>query len=472
MLLGFDMAIQSDVARSRRRSECKGKNMNCAYKKMLALAFALSTTESAFATDLLTIYREAQIQDSTYAGAKAQYVGTQERLPQARALLLPNINFGAGTHYNSTDSNYNTPTLPNGRRDFYDYNYGVNITQPLYRRQNDAIYEQAKVQVRQAQNQLGFAAQDLMARVAVGYFDVLLARANLSTIRSQKTAVAEQLEQAKRNFIVGTATITDSREAQARFDLVIAQELVAENDLEVKTRALEQIVGKPVGRLADLKTPVTLNPPEPADMSAWVEQAYQSSLQVAIAQQNVEIAAQEIKKADAGHYPTLDAVGSLTDNYANNSTFGYGSEVKALVVGVQLNVPLYQGGGISSRVREAVAGQERARQDLESARRTVAQQTREAFLGVTSGLGQIKALRQAVGSTTLQLESTKLGQEVGVRTAVDVLNAEQQLAISQRDLAQAVFNTIVNQLKLKAAVGKLAEADLADINSLLKEDAQ
>jgi outer membrane protein len=207
-------------------------------------------------------------------------------------------------------------------------------------------------------------------------------------------------------------------------------------------------------------------------MSAWVEQAYQSSLQVAIAQQNVEIAAQEIKKADAGHYPTLDAVGSLTDNYANNSTFGYGSEVKALVVGVQLNVPLYQGGGISSRVREAVAGQERARQDLESARRTVAQQTREAFLGVTSGLGQIKALRQAVGSTTLQLESTKLGQEVGVRTAVDVLNAEQQLAISQRDLAQAVFNTIVNQLKLKAAVGKLAEADLADINSLLKEDAQ
>jgi outer membrane protein len=446
--------------------------MNRLSKKMLLFAVLLFAGQ-AFATDLLTIYREALIQDSTFAGAKAQYIGTQERLPQARALLLPNINFGAGTHYNDVNADYpNNPAFPSGRFDFYDYNYGVNLTQPLYRRQNDAIYEQAKVQVRQAQNQLSAANQDLITRVAQSYFDVLLARVNLSTIRSQKSAVAEQLEQAKRNFIVGTATITDSREAQARYDLVVAQELVGENDLEVKTRALELIVGKPVGNLAGLGAPVTLNPPEPADMGTWVEQAYQSSLQIALARQNVEIAAQEIRKADAGHYPTLDAVGSLTDNYASNSVIGIRSDLRALVIGLQLNIPLYQGGGISSRVREAVAGQERARQDLENARRTVAQQTREAFLGVTSGLGQIKALRQAVGSTTLQLESTKLGQEVGVRTAVDVLNAEQQLAAAQRDLAQAVYNTILSQLKLKAAVGKLAEADLADINGLLKEDAK
>ena len=446
--------------------------MNRLLKKMLALALMLGAAESIHAADLLSIYREAQVQDATYAGAKAAYIGAQEKLPQARSLLLPNINFGAGAHYNEVDTDYPSKVFPSGRHEFYDYNYGVNLTQPLYRRQNNATYEQAKVQVRQAESQLTASAQDLMTRVAQGYFDVLLARANLATIRSQKTAVAEQLEQAKRNFIVGTATITDSREAQARYDLVVAQELVAENDLEVKSRGLEQIVGKPVGKLAGLTTPVTLNPPEPADMAAWVEQAYQSSLQVAIAQQSVEIAAQEIKKADAGHYPTLDAVGSLTESYANGSAQGIASDVKALVVGVQLNIPLYQGGGISSRVREAVAGQERARQDLESARRSVALQTRTAFLGVTSGLGQIKALEQAVGSTKLQLESTKLGQEVGVRTAVDVLNAEQQLAAAQRDLAQALFNTIVNQLKLKAAVGKLAEADLADVNILLKDDAQ
>ena len=446
--------------------------MNRLSKKMLAMALLLGAGEPAFAADLLSIYREAQIQDATYAGAKAQYIGAQEKLPQARALLLPSVNFGAGAHYNDVNSRYTTPVFPSGQTDFYDYNYGVNLTQPLYRRQNGAIYDQAKVQIRQAETQLSAASQDLMTRVAQGYFDVLLARANLSTIRSQKTAVAEQLEQAKRNFIVGTATITDSREAQARYDLVVAQELVGENDLEVKSRGLEQIVGKPVGQLAGLSTPVTLNPPEPADMAAWVEQAYRSSLQVTFAQQSVEIAAQEIKKADAGHYPTLDAVASATQNYQNTSSFGYGSDIKALVVGVQLNVPLYQGGGISSRVREAVAGQERARQDLESARRAVALQTRTAFLGVTSGLGQIKALRQAVDSTRLQLESTKLGQEVGVRTAVDVLNAEQQLAAAERDLAQAVYNTIVSQLKLKAAVGKLAEADLADVNRFLKEDVQ
>jgi outer membrane protein len=435
------------------------------------LAAALLASQT-WAADLLSVYRDAQVEDAAYAAAKAQFIAAQEKLPQARALLLPSVNFGAGTHYNSVDTQFNNSAFVSGRRDFYDYNYGINLTQPIYRGQNTATYEQAKVQVKQASTQLAASAQDLMTRVAQGYFDVLLARFNLATIRSQKIAVAQQLEQAKRNFIVGTATITDSRDAQARYDLIVAQELVGENDLEVKQRALEQIVGKPVGRLAGLKTPVSVSAPEPANMDAWVEQAYQSNLQVAFAQQNLEIAAQEIKKADAGHYPTLDAVGSLNEVYANSSAQGIGSDIKAFVVGVQLNVPLYQGGGISSRVREAVAGQERARQDLEGARRAAALQTRTAYLGVTSGLGQTRALRQAVDSSTLQLESTKLGQEVGVRTQVDVLNADQQLAAAQRDLAQAVYNTIVNQLKLKAAVGKLAEADLVGVNVLLREDVQ
>jgi len=247
---------------------------------------------------------------------------------------------------------------------------------------------------------------------------------------------------------------------------------VAQNDVEVRNRALEQLVGKPAGELAGLTTPVTLNAPQPAAMDAWVEQAYQSSLQIAIAQHSVELAAREIERASAGHRPTLDAVGSLTQNYASSSVAGIGSDVRALVIGVQLNVPLYQGGAISSRVREAVANQERARQDLENARRSAALQTRTAYLGVTSGLAQVKALQQAVGSTQLQLESTKLGQEVGVRTAVDVLNAEQQLSAARRDLAQALYNTILSQLRLKAAVGKLAEADLADINALLREGAR
>lgn len=441
-------------------------------KRISILVAALLAAGPALSADLLSVYREATLQDAVYAAAKAQYIAAQERLPQARALLLPNANFGAGANYNDVNVEYKNSTFASGHRDFYDYNYGVTVTQPLYRKQNTLALEQAKIQVRQAQTQLAAAAQELMTRVAQAYFDVLLARANLSTIESQKIAVAQQLEQAKRNFVVGTATITDSREAQARYDLVVAQELVAQNDVEVKNRALEQLVGKPAGALSGLATPVTLNPPQPAEMNAWVEQAYQSSLQIALAQQSVELAARETERASAGHRPTLDAVGSLSQNYASSSVQGIGSDVRALVIGVQLNVPLYQGGAISSRVREALANQERARQDLENARRGAALQTRQAYLGVTSGLAQVKALQQAVASTQLQLESTKLGQEVGVRTAVDVLNAEQQLSIARRDLAQALYNAVLNQLRLKAAVGKLAEADLADINALLQDGAR
>ncbi len=428
---------------------------------------------AAPAADLMGLYREAQVQDAQYAGAKAQYIGTQERLPQGRALLLPNASFSAGYNYNWLQATYNNPLFRSGNYDFYGYNYGITVTQPLYRPQNSTVYEQAKTQVKQAESQLSLAAQDLMVRVSQAYFDVLLARSNLSTVRSQKSALAEQLEQAKRNFVVGTATITDQREAQARYDLVVAQEIAAVNELEVKNRALEVLIGHPVsGPLAGLRLPITLNSPAPNDMGVWVEQAYQSSLEVQFALQALELAKQEIERTRGGHMPTLDAVGSVNDTYAANSAFGVGSDIRQAAIGLQFVLPLYQGGAVSSQIREAVAKQERARQDLENARRTVAQRTREAFLGVTSGLAQVSALEQAVASTELQLEATKLGQEVGVRTAVDVLNAEQQLSSAQRDLNQAIYNTILNQLKLKAAVGRLAERDLSDVNNLLKEEVQ
>jgi outer membrane protein len=437
------------------------------------LAGALLCAAPALGADLLSLYREAQIQDAQFAAAKAQFIAAQERLPQGRALLLPNVSFEAGYNRNKLDVEYDSSLFPSGTRDFNAYNYGVTVTQPLYRRQNSITYDQARTQVRQSESTLAIATQDLILRVAQAYFDVLLARANLNTIRSQKTAVAEQLEQAKRNFIVGTATITDQREAQARYDLVVAQELAAINDLEVRNRALEVLTGRPVeGVLAGLRLPITLNAPEPNDMKAWVDQAYDSSLEVRLARQSLELAQQEVERARAGHQPTLDAVGSLTQSYQGSSATGVGSDTRAAVIGLQFNLPLYQGGAVTSRTREAAANQERARQDLESARRTVAQRTREAFLGVTSGLARVNALEQAVASTQLQLESTRLGQEVGVRTSVDVLDAEQQLAIARRNLSEAIYGTVVNQLRLKSAVGRLAEADIADVNRLLREDVQ
>ncbi len=437
------------------------------------LATALLAAVPVYSADLLSLYKEAQIEDAQFAAAKAQFIAAQERLPQGRALLLPNVNLGAGYSLNRLDIDYDSSLFPSGTRDFSAYNYGVTVTQPLYRRENSVTYEQARTQVRQAESQLGIAAQELMLRVAQAYFNVLLARSDLNTIRSQKTAVAEQLEQAKRNFVVGTATITDQREAQARYDLVLAQELAAINDLEVRNRALEVLTGRPVqGVLAGLKLPITLSAPQPGDMKAWVDQAYESSPDVRLAGQSLELAQQEVERARAGHRPTLDAIGSLNQTYQGSSATGVGSDTRAAAIGLQFNLPLYQGGAITSRTREAAANQERARQDLENARRTVAQRTRESFLGVTSGLAQVSALEQAVASTQLQLESTRLGQEVGVRTSVDVLDAEQQLAIARRNLSQAIYGTIVNQLRLKAAVGRLSETDIADVNTLLKEDVQ
>ena len=434
-----------------------------------ALATVLVTTP-VLAVDLMDIYGQAQVNDASYAAAKARYLAEQERLPQARAGLLPDINFEAGYNYNDIDVEYDQPTFNSGRRDYNAYNYGINLSQPIYRRQNMIGVDQAYIQIAQAGTELDLANQDLVLRTAQAYFDILLARFNLSTVRSQKTAVREQLEQAKRNFVVGTATITDQREAQARYDLVVAQELGAENDLRVATEAVQVLTGEPLqGEVAGLKPGVSLTSPSPTDMNAWVEQSMQSSLQVLRAQQTLEIAQTEVKRQRAGHQPTLDLVGSLSRNDQESSAFGVGSDTQSGVIGLQFSLPLYQGGAISSRTREAVAAQERAAQELQQARRQVAQATREAYLGVTSGIAQVGAFEQAVASTGLQLESTKLGQQVGVRTQVDVLNAEQQIAIAQRDLAQAVYNTILSQLRLQAAVGRLAEADLQDVNRLLEQ---
>ena len=434
-----------------------------------ALATVLVTTP-VLAVDLMDIYGQAQVNDASYAAAKARYLAEQERLPQARAGLLPDINFEAGYNYNDIDVEYDQPTFNSGRRDYNAYNYGINLSQPIYRRQNMIGVDQAYIQIAQAGTELDLANQDLVLRTAQAYFDILLARFNLSTVRSQKTAVREQLEQAKRNFVVGTATITDQREAQARYDLVVAQELGAENDLRVATEAVQVLTGEPLqGEVAGLKPGVSLTSPSPTDMNAWVEQSMQSSLQVLRAQQTLEIAQTEVKRQRAGHQPTLDLVGSLSRNDQESSAFGVGSDTQSGVIGLQFSLPLYQGGAISSRTREAVAAQERAAQELQQARRQVAQATREAYLGVTSGIAQVGAFEQAVASTGLQLESTKLGQQVGVRTQVDVLNAEQQIAIAQRDLAQAVYNTILSQLRLQAAVGRLAEADLRDVNRLLEQ---
>jgi outer membrane protein len=306
----------------------------------------------------------------------------------------------------------------------------------------------------------------LIVRVAQAYFDVLLAQYNVTLAAAQKEAIAEQLAQAKRSFEVGTATITDTHDAQARYDLVVAQEIAAQNDLEVKQRALEQITGRPMGELVTVKGEVPLVSPDSVGMEGWVEKALARNPEVVAQKAALEIATQQVEFARGGHFPTLDVVATRGDNSSGGGTAG-GFDQTSTTLGLQLSIPIYQGGGVSSRVREAVANQEKGRQDLEAVSRRVAQQTRQAYLGVTSGIAQVKALQQAVISNQSALDSTKLGLEVGVRTSVDLLNARQLLFTARRDLAQALYNYILSRLNLEAAVGDLNEADVAQTNTWL-----
>jgi outer membrane protein len=441
---------------------------------LLSIAALVLCTTAQAASDLVSIYREAQSADAVYAAARATYAAGQEKLPQGLSGLLPVVTLSGNTQMNDRDLEFRntTPGANNasGNSRFNSNGISVTATQPLFRFQNWVTYEQSKNQVSQAEATFQQANQDLILRVAQAYFDVLLAGNNVTLAAAQKTAFAEQLAQAKRNFEVGTATITDANDAQARHDLAVSQEISAQNDLEIKKQALRQIIGRVPPELARFGTGFAPQLPAPNNMDQWVEKGAAASLQVKIAQSNFDIAAQDVTKNRAGHLPTLDAVASYSEQaQAVGIQGGAGFDNTTKFVGLQLAVPLYQGGLVNSKVREALANQEKARQDLENARRTVALNTRASFLGVTNGVAQIKALEVALTSGQSSLDSTKLGQEVGVRTQVDVLNAQQQLITTRRDYAQAIYTYALNVLKLKAAAGTLSEDDVAYVNQWLEK---
>ena len=435
-----------------------------------ALLFACSGAVSA--ADLLDVFRQAQSADATYAAARATWAAAQERIPQGRAGLLPLASLSASAQYNDRTTRFRDGTVPRSSGDFGSTGLSLSVTQPIYRRQNSVVYEQALTQVEQADAQLALAAQDLILRVAQAYFDVLLAQDNVAFAEAQKAAIGQQLEQAKRNFEVGTATITDTHEAQARFDLTTAQEIAARNEFELRRRALEQVIARAAPPLAPLGPRFTLKSPEPAAMDTWVDLAQQSNLQVRVAQSGLTFASQEIARNRAAHYPTFDAFATFSESGAGASTSGaIGSDTRGAVFGLQIAVPIYQGGAINSRVREAVANEDRARQDLEIARRAAVFTARQSYLGITNGIAQVRALEAALVSTQSQLASTRLGQEVGVRTQVDVLNAQQLLFSARRDLAQSRYNYVLSLLRLEAAIGELTENDLLAINTWLDRTA-
>ena len=436
-------------------------------KKLAWLLISPLFTPPLLAADLMQVYRAAQQNDPSFAAAQATLEAGQEKLPQGRAGLLPSVNLSANTIWNENDFSFpSTPGL-NGKPHFNSNGYQLALSQPLFRWQNWVAYDQSKIQVAQAEANFAQARQDLILRVSQAYFDIIYAIENLKAVRANKSAISQQLESAKKNFEVGTATITDSQEAQARFDLAMAQEITAESDLEVRRRALESIIGKEPGLLATTRKDAMLTPPQPSDMNQWVAAAEKDSITVQIQQAVADIAVREIDKQRAGHYPTLDLVANVGTSKSFGST-AYGMvDTNFQNIGVQLNIPLFQGGLVASRQREAAANSNAARSSLEAARRGAALSTRQNYLGVVNGLAQVRALKAALISSQSALESNKLGYEVGVRINIDVLNAENQVYVTRRDLAKSVLDTLMSQLKLKAAVGALGEDDVAQINTLL-----
>ncbi|MDB5870822.1 MAG: outer membrane protein-like protein [Ramlibacter sp.] len=430
----------------------------------LSLALAAAFAAPVRAESLLDLYESARGYDASWQSAKAQYDANLFRAEQAKAGILPSVNLGGGVTRAQFDN-----SVPLVERGITTQTGTLSASQPLYRPANVATYQQGKRQAELAQAQLTAASQDLVIRVSQAYFDVLAAQDTLAFVQAQKTAVNEQLASAKRNFEVGTSTITDSREAQARYDLVIAQEIAADNDLRVKKLALDSLVGKPDVKPIPLAVPEVVPLPQPNDVNIWVQQGEENSPAIQQAKTAVEIAQLETEKAKAGHKPTLDLTASynVTRNPGGNTTVPVDTRSKSGAIGLSFNLPIFSGFATQNRVRETLSLEEKAQADLEATRRNVAQAIRTAYFGVVSGQGQVKALEAAEASSQSALEANRLGYQVGVRINIDVLNSQSQLFQTKRDLAQARYNVLLGLLKLRQANGTLLPEDLARLNALV-----
>jgi outer membrane protein len=417
---------------------------------------------------LLDIYHQAFAHDPTLASALSANKAAQEIIEQGKALYLPTVNFNASANTTQSDIRYLNSKTPPGTSSYENYKVGIEARQPIYRKQNLVQMDQAYTQVSLADKQYHLSQQDLILRATQAYFDVLIAQDKIDLIKAQNVAIISQLEQAKATFEVGTSTITDVNEAQAKFDLIVAQEIGAVNEYEIAKRSVEAITGEMPAKLATVKPDVQVNNLS-QNMQDWQQVAVQNNLNIQIQQDNLKLAEQEVQRTEAGHLPTLDAVASVSDSYSNGSAsvFSTGNDLKSATIGVELQIPLYAGGSITSKARQAVLNKQKALDDIDIARRKVDLETQRAYLNLNTSIAQVKALDQALISAKSQLDSTKLGSEVGVRTTVDVLNAQQQYFSAKRDLLQARYSYLVNIIRLKAASGLVSEPDLEDINQQL-----
>ncbi len=435
----------------------------------VSLVLFVCTLTPVQAEDLIDVYRKAQGRDTVLEAARYAAEAAQEKLPQALSGLLPVVSISSNTNRQAGATSFSA--APYVERQARNVGTTLQLIQPILRATNWLAYEQADAQVRQAMAQFFQVQQELMLRVSQGYFDVLVARESVAVSSSQIKAVEQQLDLAKRSFQVGTATITDVHEAKSRFDLARAQRINAVNDLEVKTAELERIVGESPSSFSVLRKNVDLPAPQPEQLEVWLDNAKNQHPLVRIQEAARDVAQKEISKNAAAHLPTLDFTASNGSSFASGSISSpadIATRSRMQQLGLQLSIPLYSGGGMNSKVREAVASLGKAESELDGARRQAAALARQAYAGITNGQAQTEALISAVASSQSSVAANKIGYKIGTRINIDVLNAEQQLYAAQRDLAKSRVDTLMSGLRLKATTGSLQEADLQAVNALLE----
>ncbi len=414
----------------------------------------------ARAEDLWDVYQLAKNNDPTFQAATYTFEAEQQRVPGARAALLPSASLGASRGWNKDRIEApGQPFIVQGRGEYYANRYDFSVVQPLYDRGKYLGYKQAQSELEVARYQYEIARQDLGLRVAIRYFAVLAAHDNLDLTVAERTANARQLELADERLQVGLGTTTDLYDAQARFRLAESQEIAAQNALEDARRALAEVVGNLVGPLARLRPDSPLNPPNPDNVDHWVAEALTGNLELAVSRQFETVAQKEIERQKSGHYPSVDLVVSYAKDDADGSISGPGRESTSTDAVVELNVPLVQGGAVVYATREARLRYDAAQSQTESARRAAERNARSAYLAIITSIRQVRALDQAVVASESALEAKREGFEAGLETNIDVLNAQRDLFRAKRDYLQARYDYILNWLRLKQAVGSLTDQD-------------
>jgi outer membrane protein len=433
--------------------------------KTSLLISSLLLSANCLAADLLSVYKLAEKNDPTYLQEVASHRATLEARPQAMSQLLPSVDISANTTRYDQDISSASAFGSAGEVNFNSRGYSLNISQPIFRRDRFIALDQADSEINQAEAELIEAQQDLMVRIAERYFDVLSAMDNLEFAQAEVKSLSRQLDQANQRFEVGLSAITDVQEAQAGYDLAVAREILALNAIDNAQEAMRELTGDYVTDFSALGDNMSLVRPEPEVIESWTALSLEQNLGMVAAKHAAETARNEIKRQSAGHYPTLDLVGSHGYD-SNGGRFG-STKTHTSAIGLELNIPIYSGGLVSSQTREAHENYNVAMHSLEQARRSAQRLTREAYLGVISGISQVTALKQAVVSSETALEATEAGFEVGTRTAVDVVASQRATSEARRNYSQAKYDYILNTLRLKQAAGSLSPDDLKLVNTWL-----